>query len=280
MKKLLIIIPAVLICFGLIWFLFLRESPSDTIPDSGFEEEYEESKEDKDYDLTDKFSETQKAEMKNEAKDLIKQYLSAYYNFNYKKTEKNNYLEELNHCSLPNYPEKDELFDNLVSENIVSKYIDFEDISFTVLNDTPEVQLLVLTHTDMESISFPKGEYSILGRLTLTKDHNEWFIRAYHPSSVYKYGTTKVSESEYEDYIHLDGAYVGEFQVEGIEDNNSSKENRTAVGDGYMEDTQNGTYEAFEEDTGDSIEASEEYYDTLEDAIANDFQESTPGAHD
>ena len=279
MKKAIIIIPAILICLGLIWFLFLREEPTN-IPDSSTIEEYEETKEDKDYDLTDKYSETEKAEMKNQAKELINKYLSSYYSFHFEKTKKEEYLNKLNECSLPNNPEDEGLYDNMVNESIISEFKDLEDISFTVLNETPEVQLLVLTHVNMESVSFEKGEYSILGRLTLTKENNQWYIRAYHPSSVYKYGTTKVSESEYEDYIHLDGSYVGEFQVEGNEELDSTRENRSSVGDGYMEDTQNGTYKEFEEDTGDSVEGTEEYYETLEDAIANDYQESTPGAHD
>lgn len=87
MKKAIIIIPAILICLGLIWFLFLREEPTN-IPDSSTIEEYEETKEDKDYDLTDKYSETEKAEMKNQAKELINKYLSSSIHFTLKKQRK------------------------------------------------------------------------------------------------------------------------------------------------------------------------------------------------
>ena len=275
MRKIIILI--IIIIFAIFAFFFVRNKTKKD-PDIPKMEEYQESpQEEYIEDLTGTFSETELLEFQKQTSDAIQTYLTRYYAFDYRKTDKNKYLESIQQLQIKENPTDEKIFDDFLKEETRSSYIDYHRISFVVTTPKPNIELFIITDASISSNEINDGKYSILGRIILERKGSSWLVQQYIPSTVYRYGTPYITkDSEEDSYLHIFGDIVGEYQTEGITIDNGTN----AAGDKYMQDLQNGQYIEYIPQVPTSTEVKEEYYETLQDAISNDYQEADPGMHD
>ena len=272
-----IIIPLIIIAFAIMaFFLIIHKTKKEPVLQKI--EEYQESPQEEFVeDMTGTFSETELYEFQKQTSDVIVNYLTRYYAFDHEKTDKNKYLESIQQLQVKKNPTDEKIYDDFLKEETKSSYIDYHRISFVVTTPKPNIEAFIITDASLSSNEIKSGRYSILGRIVLERKGNNWLVQQYIPSTVYRYGTPLISKDLEEDnYLHIYGDVVGEYQTEGITIDNGTN----AAGDKYMQDLQNGQYIEYIPQIPTSTEAKEEYYETLQDAIANDFQEADPGMHD